>query len=53
MGKLVIDGNKVYTVDEDCMKSKNLTLEQIQRKETGDMHRQRQAQKRWNPRGYK
>ncbi len=22
MGKLVIDGNKVYTVDEDCMKKK-------------------------------
>ncbi len=29
MGKLVIDGNKVYSVDEACMKRKNLTLEQI------------------------
>ena len=29
MGKLVIDGNKVYTVDETCMKRKNLTLAQI------------------------
>lgn len=36
MGKLVIDGNKVYTVDEACMKKKNLTLTQIQQKQTGD-----------------
>lgn len=36
MGKLVIDGNKVYTVDEACMKRKNLTLTQIQQKQTGD-----------------
>ena len=36
MGKLVIDGNKVYTVDEDCMKKKNLTLTQIRQKETGE-----------------
>ncbi|MCI9123403.1 MAG: hypothetical protein HFH35_04870 [Eubacterium sp.] len=35
MGKLVIDGNKVYTVDEACMRRKNLTLEQIRRQEMG------------------
>lgn len=29
MGKLVVDGNKVYTVDEACMRRKNLTLEQV------------------------
>lgn len=51
MGKLIIDGNKVYTVDEDCMKRKNLTLAQIQGKETAE--RQRQEQKRWNPKSYK
>ena len=40
MGKLVIDGNKVYTVDETCMKKKNLTLAQIQHKETGESEKQ-------------
>ena len=29
MGKLVVDGNKVYTVDEACMRRKNLTLAQV------------------------
>lgn len=33
MGKLIIDGNKVYTVDEACMKRKNLTLAQIREQE--------------------
>lgn len=37
MGKLIIDGNKVYTVDEACMKRKNLTLSQIRQRENGDM----------------
>ncbi|MDE7314001.1 MAG: hypothetical protein K2N87_20670 [Eubacterium sp.] len=37
MGKLIIDGNKVYTVDEACMKRKNLTLSQIRQRETGDL----------------
>lgn len=37
MGKLIIDGNKVYTVDEACMKRKNLTLSQIRQHENGDM----------------
>lgn len=36
MGKLVIDGNKVYTVDEDCMRRKNLSLSQIRRQENDD-----------------
>ncbi len=44
MGKLVIDGNKVYTVDEACMKRKNLTLAQIRKQEAGDS--QNQAQNR-------
>lgn len=35
MGKLIVDGNKVYTVDEACMKRKNLTLAQIRQQETG------------------
>lgn len=52
MGKLIIDGNKVYSVDEDCMKRKNLTLAQIQGKETAQTHRQGQERKRWNPKGY-
>lgn len=34
MGKLVVDGNKVYTVDEACMRRKNLTFEQIQEMES-------------------
>ena len=29
MGRLVIDGKKVYTVDEACMRRKNISLEQI------------------------
>lgn len=37
MGKLIIDGNKVYTVDEACMKRKNLTLAQIRQRENGDV----------------
>ncbi len=51
MGKLVIDGNKVYTVDEDCMKRKNLTLAQIRQKETGDTHRQKQERQGRNHKG--
>lgn len=35
MGKLVIHGNKVYTVDEACMRKKNLTMEQICSLESG------------------
>ncbi len=35
MGKLIVDGNKVYTVDEACMKRKTLTLAQIRQQETG------------------
>lgn len=42
MGKLVIDGNRVYTVDEACMKRKNLTLEQIRQKETGGLYQQQE-----------
>ncbi len=34
MGKLVVDGNKVYTVDEACMRKKNLTFEQIHEMES-------------------
>lgn len=33
MGKLIIDGNKVYTVDEACMRRKNLTLAQVRQQE--------------------
>ena len=33
MGKLIIEGNKVYSVDEACMKRKNLSLEQIRQME--------------------
>lgn len=46
MGKLIIDGNKVYTVDEACMKKKNLTLTQIQQKETGETFGQRKPHPR-------
>lgn len=46
MGKLVIDGNKVYTVDETCMKKKNLTLAQIQHKETGESEKQMKTRNR-------
>lgn len=35
MGRLVIDGNKVYTVDEACMRRKNLTLAQIRDAQSG------------------
>ncbi len=35
MGKLVIDGNKVYMVDEACMKRKHLTLDDIRKQEAG------------------
>lgn len=35
MGKLVIDGNKVYTVDEACMRRKNLTLAQVRDAQSG------------------
>ena len=35
MGKLVVDGNKVYTVDEACMRRKNLTLAQVRDAESG------------------
>ncbi|MCI9019498.1 MAG: hypothetical protein HFH32_01850 [Eubacterium sp.] len=34
MGKLIIDGNKVYTVDESCLKRKNLPFPQMSREET-------------------
>ncbi len=40
MGKLVIEGNKVYSVDEACMKRKKLTLEQI---------RQMESERRYTP----
>lgn len=46
MGKLVIDGNKVYTVDETCMKRKNLTLAQIREQETGIQKQQEEHKKR-------
>ena len=50
MGKLIIDGNKVYTVDEACMKRKNLTLAQIREREpepsqmSGQTNRRRRRQ---------
>lgn len=47
MGKLVIDGNKIYTVDEECMKKKNLTLTQIQQKKTEKCQGQTQNQMRY------
>lgn len=40
MKRLVIDGNKVYTVDEACMKDKKLTLAQIRRQEAGQLQEQ-------------
>ena len=46
MGKLVIDGNKVYTVDESCMRRKNLTLEQIRQQEAGPAANQEESKKR-------
>ncbi len=46
MGKLVIDGNKVYTVDESCMRRKNLTLEQIRQQEAGPAADQEESKKR-------
>ncbi len=36
MGKLVVDGNKVYTVDEACMRRKNLTLAQVKDAQSGE-----------------
>lgn len=46
MGKLVIDGNKVYTVDEACMKRKNLTLAQILQKDADPAKQQDGRQRR-------
>lgn len=51
MGKLVIDGNKVYTVDEACMKRKNLTLAQIRKQEAGDSQNQVQNRVQQGRRG--
>ncbi|MDE6887849.1 MAG: hypothetical protein K2P45_04285 [Eubacterium sp.] len=53
MGKLVIDGNKVYTVDEACMKKKKLTLAQIQGSEQTQQTEQAQhlRQRRRPPAG--
>lgn len=48
MGKLVIDGNKVYTVDEACMKRKNLTLAQIRQNQTGEEPEQSQEKQRYH-----
>lgn len=49
MGKLIIDGNKVYTVDESCLKRKNLPFPQMSREETQEtlrrMEEKIQAQK--------
>jgi len=36
MGRLVIDGNKVYTVDEDCMRRQNLTLDTVKGRQQRD-----------------
>lgn len=46
MGKLIIDGNKVYTVDEACMKKKNLTLAQICKKEPVQTQRQQHGRRK-------
>lgn len=43
MGKLIIDGNKVYMVDEACMRRKNLTLSQILQKQA-DKQKQQQRE---------
>ncbi len=43
MGKLIIDGNKVYTVDEACLKRKNMKLQEVCKKETkAVMHKQQE-----------
>ena len=39
MGKLIIDGNKVYTVDEACLKRKNMVLPESRMKDTADAKR--------------
>ncbi len=44
MGKLIIEGNKVYSVDEACMRRKNLSLEQIRQMEAVHNRQKEQEQ---------
>ncbi len=46
MGKLIIDGNKVYTVDEACMKKKNLSMPQMSQKEMDEAFEQMRKKQR-------
>ena len=46
MGRLVIDGNKVYTVDENCMRKKRLTFTQIKQQKTHAAQNTPQSSKR-------
>ena len=46
MGRLIIDGNKVYTVDENCMRKKNLTYTQIRQQKRNETEQKRQPTKR-------
>lgn len=46
MGKLIIDGNKVYTVDEDCMKRKNLAMPQMNQREMEEAAKQMREKRR-------
>lgn len=45
MGKLIIEGNKVYSVDEACMKRKKLTPAQIHEHDCGRPPQERQNKK--------
>ena len=44
--QLVCNCYQVYAVDETCMKKKNLTLAQIQLKETGESEKQMKTRNR-------
>lgn len=49
MGRLVIDGNKVYTVDESCMRRKRLSLEQVRRLEHNEKEKEAAEQTVYRP----
>lgn len=40
MQRLIIDGNKVYTVDEACLRRKNMTVAQVREAEASRGKRQ-------------
>ena len=41
-GKLVIDGNAVYEIDEECMRQRRKQLEEMERRERAGSDRKEQ-----------